>query len=198
MELPDFSSVDLATQLCFAIEYGVWEWPATDCCPPPKNATSVCEPPSWLEILTMYLAIPIHELTLFDRVSNTVAANVITPYDYQLFAAGVAVLMQNFDIISWVTCLVQQWSPDMKGLDLTGIITDLLTLHTDGTFSWNVTYVNSTDTGATMWAFVPSDVEVDVHIPYIPTVNDGKVGIIVHIGTDWWNDIADKWKNWWH
>lgn len=192
--LPDFDTVDCVTRACFALEYGVWDWPATDCCPPPLNATSMCELPSDLELFWLSAVIPVHILSPGDGEDpNKVTPVTPTTDDQLLLAAGLAVILENSDIVYWASCLLQSWSRDIKGLDLTRRLASYLSLVTP----WNVTYVATTDINATMWAFTPRS-----RNPLSggnQNVNGGIDGLIVPIRATsnvdtFWTLLIEKWK----
>lgn len=142
----------------------------------------------------------LHELdTNLDGQGETKAMTP-TPNDHYLFLAGLTLLIENRDIVFWVACLVQKWSPDIKGLNLAGCLEEFLTLP----FNWTVTYVDKSyiNEGATMWAFGVDNVE---RYPYAndnnPQEANKKYGLIVPIlqeddsrqDTSWGIKI-DKWK----
>lgn len=188
--LPAITATNFSTQWCFAYEFGVLAWPETGCCPPPINATTDCEPPTVLEWLTMFLRVPVDGNSHADELIENDAASPASPSssDYELFSAGFAVLIKNLDIVRWVTCLTQEWSPELASLDIVNRLDALLTAGSDGTFPLTVTYVGAalnddgTPNGATMWAFTD----------YRPA-NDGTVGLIVPVGHSVWRDQVSIW-----
>lgn len=80
-QLPDFHTVDLATQFCFALEFGAWEWPRTDCCPPMIRATTSCDPPSMAEYISASFQVDEHVL---NRVNDRMMDDPNDPDDFTL------------------------------------------------------------------------------------------------------------------
>ena len=143
-QLPDFNSIDLATQLCFALEFGIWDWPAEDCCPPLIRATDNCNPPTvWESALWSYV-----DEHVLDKERDHIYDSDITPavgislYDRQLSGAAISLLLDNIDIVLWATCLIQSWSSDLSGYKISDALSHLLTRsNTTNKLQFSITYI---------------------------------------------------------
>ena len=197
--MPDFSKVHIVTQLCFAVQFGDAEWPETCCCAPPLNQSTDCSPPSEEDCDRMISMIPCREWTAQDR---DVRAAVGTASDQQLFGAAVAILLKNLDVVLWLSCLVQNWSPELKGLNLSQLILQLLTVDESGRLPLTVSYVQRHSIyGAHMWAYTLAG-QSDI----CPMVIRGsrlrepnqegicRVGIIIPINNINWTRRTAKWQ----
>jgi len=175
METPAFTDVAPATQACFTVHYGHEDWPSAPCCPPALKEATECSIPTLWDVLDVLFHLPTREYEPIDDSDKTVSATA-TLDDEALLAAGIQVLMDNLDIVTWAACLVQSWSPEIWGLDLVGGLTDLLTRKDDGGFKFSKSWVESADNGAGMWAKT-------YDIPF----SDGGVGLNIPIaaGTIW-------------
>ena len=184
--LPAFQDVYPITQDCFLLQHGIRDWPATSCCPPPLNATNDCSPPTYEEYAAMVLAVPCREWQFRDG-KPLVRPRQATSVDQQLFGAGVAILLKNLDVVLWLVCLIQNWSPEFNGLkrlDASRLILELMTVDENGRFPWTVTYVNNSSAGgAHMWAFT-----------YIDRGNHRSVGLVMPVEGSTWIKRSQQWS----
>ena len=184
--LPDFQQIHVVTRLCFILQYGDAEWPDTCCCPPPLNATPDCSPPSLVECAWMVNAIPCREWDVTDG-DPAILPKRPTIHDQQLFGAGVAILIKNLDVILWLLCMVQNWSPEFSGVKkiaASRLILQLLTDQAHGQLPWTVTYVNrSADGDADMWAFM-----------YVRRSSDQTVGLVIPLESSMWIKRVNQWS----
>jgi hypothetical protein len=107
-------------------------------------------------------------------------------YDQQLFGAALAILEKNLDLALWAACLVQNWSPELQGLNLASQIRSMMTPREDGRFPFSITYVERATNGATMTAIEP----------YLKSSTDSEIarfGIVLMIGkyNYWQSTIID-------
>jgi hypothetical protein len=134
--LPTFQDVYPITQDCFLLQHGIRDWPATSCCPPPLNPTNDCSPPTYQEFAAMVWSVPCREWQLRDGDSR-IQARQASFEDQQLFGASVAILLKNLDVVLWLVCLIQNWSPEFNGLkrlDAARLILELMTVDENGRF----------------------------------------------------------------
>lgn len=185
IQLPDFDQVSLATQMCFAEKYRETGWPETGILAPAVKERTDCEPPSDSQIAAAIGAVGPKgydwdlsvRIGSTDTVSRTGGHNVIPTFgDVRLFGSIIALLQENLDLALWAVGLVQNWSPEMEGLDLVRLLRWMLTPDYAGDLPFGVTYVDSAYTdglptaNATGWAFTCAR----------PTV-DGDVGVILPV-----------------
>lgn len=181
IQLPDFDQVSLATQMCFAEKYRETGWPETGVLAPAVKERTDCEPPSDSQIAAAIGAVGPKGYD-WDKTINGASAtnglNVAPTYgDVVLFGSIVAFLQENRDLVGWAGGLVQSWSPEMEGLDLSGALVTLLTPDASGDLPFGVTYVESAldreglpEGKATGWAFT-----------FAKPTKCGQVGVIIPV-----------------
>ena len=200
-QLPEFHEIDLATQLCFAMESGTFEWPRTACCPPLLRTTASCEPPSMGEYISAAFQVEEHPLDVSrDQVAEYIApATNIALGDRQLFGSAISILMKNKDIALWATCLVQSWSKDLKGYKISDALLRMFTL-SNNRYPFTITYVESDNEGTGMFAFSINKILKDMMSDLDPTrytpglINDGQIGIVITINNEGWKAMVENWE----
>ncbi|HND31326.1 MAG TPA: hypothetical protein PLA94_15095 [Myxococcota bacterium] len=130
-------------------------------------------------------ALSTHVLVVEDEEGPNATAAQPSAEDEQMFREAVALLWRNRDIALWATCLVQGWSPELRGYDLLPCLSTLLST-IDGRVPWTVTYANVALPDATMWAFTYSDIRNNPAI--------GSVGVIIPINHSNWNEQKIAWR----
>jgi len=186
VKLPPFREIDPPTALCFYIEFGVWGWPKTPCSPPAVRRDPSCPLPTERAITAALHRFPNHgnkyardKSKFFDSDGKIVTrAQAPTWQDLRLFGSAAAFLLDNADLALWATCLVGNWSSEMRNLSLKEDVRDAL----NGTFPIHVTFVDKPkgNPNATAWAFTKREDE--------DTSSDSTQGWIIPIGVQSWLD----------
>lgn len=200
---PDPDAVAEMTKGCFGfvpavsgfhieVPVGGYEWPATDCDAPCLHPS--CEPPDEDAIEDALAQCPVVEVPdgfglegdvhLSDATCGLSQDDVDAGVD--LIGAGVALLVENEDIVSWLTCLLEAWSPDLESIDLTGCVLALL----NGNGAWPPMHVYVfclfDDAGKTGAAY---------NLAASNPGPDGWQGPIIPLGHNHWRDAATTFRD---
>lgn len=167
---PDLTSLNSSTQDCFE-DPPFHDYCTDPCCPPPVNAQS-CTLPSFVDVLQAGTLITVRPVGPDFPFSFTPAAGVPTPDDLALLGSALALLQANIDIVEWIVCMVEWYSPDFDYY-LSACVPDFL----DGSRPLHFTFVGTMG-GGTAGAFTED-----------APASDGSVGIIIEATGGYWNDL---------
>lgn len=187
---PPFKGLNIYTQLCFAKIYGQAEWPAHTCQGPRINPTDSCDLTPSAYASEIIGCMNNHGNSLdrggeYDREGVRIEP---TSQDKAYWNSAFGLLLDNFDLARWALCLVQAWSPEIKGLGLEEQVVELITPDHQGTIPLSVTFLKgepgegetlpdgTEEYGeATAWAFT-----------YAKPSSCGQVGVIQAIRHTQW------------
>jgi hypothetical protein len=171
------------TELCFVAEFGaITDWPATGCCPPLKSV-GACSLPSTAGVVGTYkAAVGDADFQALWASPGWIPANPIEALQgLQLYLGAIALLRDNIDIVKWVACLVNDWSPDMQGQNLPDCLAGLVLGTTPSTVSVIGAFAPQPNGTPTAAAYTMND-------PRTQTIS-GSVGVILPVAVAWWPDV---------
>lgn len=118
MTMPAFATLgNPDTAKCFSVEFGgllLSDWPATDCCEPALNPRPCILPDSSAVSVQRVEADPDYTggTQPFPLMQSPLTVDEIAGME-AIYARAIALLRQEADVVEWILCLIQDWSPGM-------------------------------------------------------------------------------------